>query len=78
MWYLLFLLFILNVFEFLKKIAPFFKIAANEGHQEVVKILASNGADINHKNNNGSTALMCGIWYFNYFFSMFLILSNNC
>ena len=68
MWYLLFLLFILNVFEFLKKIAPFFKIAANEGHQEVVEILASIGADINTEVTDGRTALLCGICYNNCLF----------
>ena len=50
------------------KIAPIVKKAASEGHKDVVLILASNGADINHKNNNGWTALMWGICYNIYLF----------
>ena len=32
--------------------------ACRDGHLEIVKLLADNGADINAKNNNGGTALM--------------------
>ena len=64
--YLLFKLFILNVFKINQKIAPLFKISANEGHKDVVEILASNGADNNTEVTDGWTALTCGICYFNY------------
>ena len=37
------------------------KIAAQNGHKDVVEFFASKGADINHKNKNGLTSLMIGI-----------------
>ena len=39
------------------------KIAAWKGHKDVVEYLATKGADIYHKDNNGWTASMCGIYY---------------
>ena len=44
------------------KIIPLYSAkAAQNGHNDVIEFLASNGADINHKNNNGWTSLMIGI-----------------
>ena len=45
------------------KISPYSKIAAQNGHRDVVEFLANKGADIHHKDNNGFTALMIGIYY---------------
>ena len=38
-------------------------IVARGGHKEIVKFLMSNGADIHHKSNDCSTALMIGFYY---------------
>ena len=57
----------MNNFKFISfngKIFLFSGIAAQNGYKDVVEILANKGADIHHKDNNGFTALMIGIYYF--------------
>ena len=39
------------------------KIAAFGGDKDVVEFLMSNGGDIHHNDNDGSTAFMWGIYY---------------
>ena len=54
----------INNFKFIsfhQIILTLFEIATNEGHQEVVEILASKGADINREDKDGWTALLQGI-----------------
>ena len=36
--------------------------ASENGHKDIVQFLASKGADIRHKKNDGWTALMWGIY----------------
>ena len=57
----------MNNFKFISfngKIFLFSGIAAQNGYKDVVEFLANKGADIHHKDNNGFTALMIGIYYF--------------
>ena len=58
-----------NFISFYLIIYPLFDIAAKYGHKEVVEFLASKGADIHEKKNDGSTALMSGI--FNFYKNLF-------
>ena len=51
--------------------------ASENGHKDIVQFLASNVADINHKDFYGSTALMCGIYNLDQYFQVYFILSNN-
>ena len=48
---------------FYRLITPVSEIAASNGHKNVVEFLASNGANIDNKNKDGSTALMLGIYF---------------
>ncbi len=38
-----------------------FMISAHQGKNEIIKYLFSNGANIEHKDKSGSTALLIGI-----------------
>ena len=52
----------LKLISFYQIIPPLSKIAASNGHKDIVQFLASKGADIRHKKNDGWTALMWGIY----------------
>ena len=62
--------------SFYQIISPLSEIAIDKGHKDVVEFLARNGADINHKDDFGRTALICGINNKDHFFQLNFILSN--
>ena len=55
----------MNNFKFISfngKIFLFSGIAAQNGYKDVVEFLLSKGVDIHHKDNNGWSAIMIGIY----------------
>ena len=57
-------LFIIKIINFIlcKKLADS-EIAAQNRHKEIVEFLSRKGADFHHKDINGCTSLMRGIYY---------------